>query len=196
MTAEEVWQAMRSLKLAQEPSVHLALWPARVVERIDEDLDRRWGTFLSVRERVMKALEDQRTADVIGSPLEARVTVAVADTQLAGLLAQHRETLAEAFVVSDFCVVTPPPAASAGGGAAPQAQALRAAAGGGVKTDGAPPAPYDEGRAGAGGAEVQVTVARASGTKCQRCWKYLPTVGRDADHPQLCARCVAVVTRG
>ncbi|MBI3323655.1 MAG: class I tRNA ligase family protein, partial [Candidatus Omnitrophica bacterium] len=158
MTAEEVWQVMRSLKLVEEPSVHLALWPARVVDRLDQDLERRWDTFFSIRGLVMKALEEQRAADVIGSPLEARVTLAVADAQLAGVLQQHCQTLAEAFVVSDLSV---------------------------EKTDGA-----------AGGPEVRVAVERAPGAKCQRCWKRLPTVGLNAAHPQLCARCVEIVTHG
>ncbi|MBI3087978.1 MAG: isoleucine--tRNA ligase [Candidatus Omnitrophica bacterium] len=105
MTAEEVWQVMRSLKLAEEPSVHLALWPARMVDRVDQEFERRWETFLSIRDRVMKALEEQRMAKVIGSPLDARVTLAVADSQLAGVLERHRDTLAEAFVVSDLCVM-------------------------------------------------------------------------------------------
>jgi len=30
-------------------------------------------------------------------------------------------------------------------------------------------------------------------TKCVRCWRLLPSVGQDAEHPQLCERCVSVV---
>jgi len=29
--------------------------------------------------------------------------------------------------------------------------------------------------------------------KCQRCWNYRPSVGRDRGHPQLCKRCVEVL---
>jgi isoleucyl-tRNA synthetase len=29
--------------------------------------------------------------------------------------------------------------------------------------------------------------------KCARCWRLLPSVGHDADHPQLCGRCAGVV---
>ncbi len=37
-------------------------------------------------------------------------------------------------------------------------------------------------------------VARPSGrAKCGRCWRLLPSVGSDADHPELCGRCAAVV---
>ena len=40
---------------------------------------------------------------------------------------------------------------------------------------------------------LSVTVLRAEGEKCVRCWKYSTSVGSDAEHPQLCARCAAVV---
>ncbi|GAB6062980.1 isoleucine--tRNA ligase [Deferrisoma palaeochoriense] len=50
---------------------------------------------------------------------------------------------------------------------------------------------------GAGGAftdpdlpGVGVSVERAEGEKCQRCWNYSPTVGQDPEHPEACARCV------
>ena len=40
---------------------------------------------------------------------------------------------------------------------------------------------------------LRVTVARADGGKCQRCWVYTPQVGTHAAHPGLCDRCVEVV---
>jgi isoleucyl-tRNA synthetase len=39
----------------------------------------------------------------------------------------------------------------------------------------------------------EVSVARARGTKCARCWKYSVSVGEDDAHPTICRRCVAVV---
>ena len=39
--------------------------------------------------------------------------------------------------------------------------------------------------------EIQVT--KAEGEKCERCWCYSETVGKDAQHPTLCARCASVV---
>jgi isoleucyl-tRNA synthetase len=35
-----------------------------------------------------------------------------------------------------------------------------------------------------------ISISRAKGTKCERCWKYSETVGMDASHPTLCARCL------
>ena len=42
------------------------------------------------------------------------------------------------------------------------------------------------------GSELTVAVRPANGAKCLRCWKVLPTVGSDAQHPELCPRCAAV----
>ncbi len=44
------------------------------------------------------------------------------------------------------------------------------------------------------GDDVKVKVSKAAGAKCQRCWQYLPSVGEDAAHADLCARCRAVIT--
>ena len=40
-----------------------------------------------------------------------------------------------------------------------------------------------------------VAVAPAQGAKCERCWKILPSVGSDSEHPALCARCAGVVRK-
>ena len=41
--------------------------------------------------------------------------------------------------------------------------------------------------------ELQVTVAKAEGEKCERCWCFSKTVGENTDHPTLCARCAGVI---
>ena len=84
------------------------------------------------------------------------------DQKLRQLCETHRDTLAEAFVVSGVAV-----------------QGNGSHAGQGVS-----PVP---GLAG-------VTVERAPGSKCERCWKHLTTVGSHAAHPTLCERCARVVS--
>ncbi len=42
------------------------------------------------------------------------------------------------------------------------------------------------------GDRVELTISRADGQKCRRCWKY-QALGSDAEHPSLCADCAAVV---
>jgi isoleucyl-tRNA synthetase len=116
---------------------------------------------VAVRDVVMKALEEQRMQKRIGSPLEAQVTLVTGDGRLGTLLGEHRQSLTEAFVVSDVRIV--------------QAQ-------------GEAPGP-----AAAVPGLARVEVERAPGAKCQRCWKYLPSVGAHQEHPQLCQRCVTIL---
>jgi len=40
---------------------------------------------------------------------------------------------------------------------------------------------------------LAVTVTRAPGPRCERCWLVYPTVGSDPRHADLCARCAAVI---
>lgn len=40
---------------------------------------------------------------------------------------------------------------------------------------------------------LSVTVEKASGEKCERCWIYSETVGQNPSHPTLCARCAEQV---
>jgi isoleucyl-tRNA synthetase len=41
--------------------------------------------------------------------------------------------------------------------------------------------------------EPNAVVSRTEHNRCDRCWRHLPTVGADADHPGLCDRCAKVV---
>lgn len=36
---------------------------------------------------------------------------------------------------------------------------------------------------------LSITVNKAEGEKCERCWKFSDTVGQDSEHPTLCAHC-------
>jgi isoleucyl-tRNA synthetase len=40
---------------------------------------------------------------------------------------------------------------------------------------------------------VEVTIARASGEKCERCWNYSTRVGEASKYPTVCERCVAAL---
>jgi isoleucyl-tRNA synthetase len=46
---------------------------------------------------------------------------------------------------------------------------------------------------GNGTGAVAVTVARADGKKCERCWNYSVHVGEDSKYPTVCERCSAVL---
>ena len=55
--------------------------------------------------------------------------------------------------------------------------------------------PSEEGICSLQGNQVHVTVLKAEGEKCQRCWKYSPSVGKDEAHKGLCNRCADVLRR-
>ena len=40
---------------------------------------------------------------------------------------------------------------------------------------------------------IEVTVARAHGEKCERCWNYSTRVGEASKYPTVCERCVAAL---
>ena len=40
---------------------------------------------------------------------------------------------------------------------------------------------------------IAVSVVRAEGQKCERCWHWETSVGGAAEHPTLCGRCVEAV---
>ncbi|MBQ2421244.1 MAG: class I tRNA ligase family protein, partial [Clostridia bacterium] len=45
-----------------------------------------------------------------------------------------------------------------------------------------------------GDMSVGVTVRKAGGEKCERCWSYSDTVGSNAEHATLCARCAKIIS--
>ena len=46
-----------------------------------------------------------------------------------------------------------------------------------------------------GEGSVTVSVAKSGYEKCQRCWNYWESVGGESEHPDLCKRCVEVVSK-
>ena len=74
-TAEEVWAS----RYPDAGSVHLQTWPEVDAAWRDEALGAKWETIRSVRTRVTEAIEPLRREKVIGSSLEARVTLSLAE---------------------------------------------------------------------------------------------------------------------
>ncbi|HET9742406.1 MAG TPA: isoleucine--tRNA ligase [Terriglobales bacterium] len=113
-TTEEVWQHLPSIG-EKPPSVHLALFPSaqeilgNTARQSDtkgeslpantESLRRDWEQLLKLREEVFKALETARKNKVIGSGLEAKVTIAASNPAFE-LFEKYRETLRYLFIVS------------------------------------------------------------------------------------------------
>ena len=109
-TCEEVWQHLPKVAGRQE-SVHLAAFPeiadvlgAASAPAEDEHQAKDWETVLSVREQVMKALEEERNSKRIGKSLEAQLVITAAEPAYS-VLARYRDQLRYLFIVSAVTLV-------------------------------------------------------------------------------------------
>ena len=103
-TCEEVWQYLPKSSDRAE-SVHLAMFPSaaeilggKVAER-DEQQEKDWTTLRSVRDEVLKALEEARNQKLIGTGLEAQVAITASDP-VYSLLNGYAQQLRYLFIVS------------------------------------------------------------------------------------------------
>jgi isoleucyl-tRNA synthetase len=103
-----------------------------------------------VRNQVLKVLDAARDEKIIGSSLEAAVTLRAAG-DLHALLEKLAADLPGFFIVSQVSLLP-------------------------SNTD-----------------TLEVDVERASGDKCERCWKYTNDVGSDKELASVCASCAKIV---
>src|SRR5205823_6557933 len=103
-TCEEVWQYLPKTGDRAE-SVHLTQFPAAAailgdgIKEHDEQQLRDWETLRSVRDEVLKALEEARNNKLIGTGLEAQVTITISDP-LYSVLSRYADQLRYLFIVS------------------------------------------------------------------------------------------------
>lgn len=145
-TAEEAWGA----RFGDQDSVHLQLFPILPASWRDDVLATKWERVRERRRTATVNLETMRQQNVIGSSLQAEVTLFFEADQ-DNLLSE--EQWAEVLIVSTVLF------------ARPQIGNL---------------------------ASARVT----PGTKCARCWRVLPEVGTQPNHPTLCVRCTDAVESG
>ncbi|HEX7140781.1 MAG TPA: class I tRNA ligase family protein, partial [Vicinamibacterales bacterium] len=151
-TMDEAW---RHLPGAREESVHIALFPKPpdLQALADAELSKDWDHLSVIRAEVLAEIEPLRKTKVIGSSLQAKVTLSATAAELP-LLERYARDLPMLFIVSEVEV--------------------RPAAGGAAQGDG----------------RARVTIERAAGVKCQRCWRYVPSVSADPEWAGVCSRCV------
>jgi isoleucyl-tRNA synthetase len=94
-TADEVWE---NLPNRNEPAIHLAQFPSVIAES-DVSLSAEWERLFTIRDEVLRALEEARVAKQIGSSLQAKVGLAASGSAFE-LLQKHREDLRYLFIVS------------------------------------------------------------------------------------------------
>ena len=170
-TAEEAYGFLPGTRAE---SVFLTDWPVCDESAILPELQRIWQFLLAVRLGVLKELEESRSRKEIGNSLEACVEVRVSADAVhsSRTLQRYADQLPGVFIVSQVRVHA------------------------GIDTGDTPGynVNFTAGDGTTENAVISARVSRAAGVKCVRCWNVTPTVGTDAQHPQICRRCVTHVT--
>ncbi len=92
-TAEEAWCA----RFGDDASVHLELFPVPPVDWRDEALAAKWDAIRTIRRRITVPIEEARKANIIGSSLQAAVTLP---------LSLSHENLLDAAAWSEIAIVS------------------------------------------------------------------------------------------
>ena len=146
-------------------TVLLSTWH-EILDPCDSEPSVDWQKIREFRPRVTGRLEDLRAKGTIGSSLDADVKIHCAGS-LAATLKQLGDELRFVFITSSANVLTPseflPPELSG-------SQAV-------ATTDIKP----------------GVVIVTSGNDKCLRCWHKRADVGQNAEHPELCGRCVSNV---
>ena len=179
-TAAEIWQHMPKKREAAE-SVFMSRMPADAA-LVDEKLSERWEQIFKERSEVLKALEEARSRNIIGHSLDARVVLHTLNgnalPRLGEILQQDEQRAEDILIVSQGAVVRDNADAAV--------TTAMQRAGESQDVDGR--FLYQSQLL-----NCLIEVAKASGRKCERCWKYSEEVGCDPEHPTVCARCARVL---
>jgi len=166
-TADEVWEYLPAVE-GREASVHLALLP-RPEEVFSEDpakLLEEWKQLFAVRGLVLNLLESARQDKMIGKSLEADVHFHAREEVL-DLLIRNEAGLKELLNVSRVLVID---ASQEPGYRTPvgEKQVFKTTTASDV---------------------LSFAVFSASGSKCARCWNFMPEVSNFGIWENVCTRC-------
>jgi isoleucyl-tRNA synthetase len=166
-TAEEIWRYIPKTS-SDEDSVFISKFPEIEERFLNDSFEQRWQRLLMIRDEVNKALEISRKNKMLGSSLEANVSLYLSE-DLYNLLSPFKDFLPALFIVSGVS----------------------------IKTDSKGPVEDPTHREEAFVSEemkgLSVLVKKAEGKKCDRCWNYSLEVGKDEKHPTICPRCLGVL---
>ncbi len=163
-TAEEVWKTFPS----QEgiPSVHLTSLSNQDKElaRMDKQLFDDWSCIRAFRDAVTPFLEKKRERKIIGSSLDAKVYLKTDQPDLEKILKVYRKELPRVLIVSqvEWMETRHPETEETSVMFEPVKESAR----------------------------ILVSIEKADGLKCIRCWNYSLAVGSDKEHPELCGKCL------
>lgn len=180
-TAEEIWDHMPQ-KSARSKSVFLSRLPIPEETLINEKLGDTWEQVFRLRSEILKGLEVARNSGLIGHSLDAKVVLYpesyTRDLSLQALLRTYEKSWQEILIVSQVQLQD---------GELPSDVSK-------VKEQGQ----TQDGKVGYASALLggPIVISKADGKKCQRCWNYSLTVGKDRSHPTVCVRCSQVLSSG
>jgi isoleucyl-tRNA synthetase len=166
-TADEVWDYLPQVE-GREASVHLAQFPKpeEVFSEDPSELLSEWKQLFSVRNEVLRSLETARQNKAIGKGLEAKVVIACS-REVEEVLRRNESSLKEFFNVSEV--------------------ELRSAL---IEQVGPQTFQVEEFE----GNQYRPVVELASGSKCARCWNFMPEVSDYGIWQNVCTRCQAALT--
>jgi len=171
--AEDIWQSLPYATATE--SVFESGWVQMEAAWVKPELAESWEQLRKIRDEANTVLEQARADKAIGSSLQAKLQLSVADADLRSQLAAMNPTdsmsdesnqvdeLRYLFLVSQVEIV----------------DSLEALTGAKYKKE-------VEG--------TTIAVIEAEGEKCDRCWNYSTHVGESAEDPTICDRCVAALS--
>ncbi|MGL5925154.1 isoleucine--tRNA ligase [Chroococcidiopsis sp.] len=169
--AEDIWQYL------PYPTSHESVFESGWVKLEDKwqnsELAESWVQLRQLRTEVNKVLEQARTEKAIGSSLEAKVLLYVADTNL-------RQRL-------QFLNPNTDAQPSTHSNGVDELRYLFITSGVELLDT---PATLTELKYNFQSEALGIGVAKADGKKCDRCWNYSIHVGASPAHPLLCERCI------
>jgi isoleucyl-tRNA synthetase len=167
-TAEEIWGYIPN-KDRRPTSVFLSRMPEPDASLMDSQLADKWERIFRERSEVLKALEQARTGGIIGHSLDAKVIFAPRNGDQASSLTELVK--ADRTRLQDLLIVSQVNEAASSSldrGLSYESDLLN----------------------------CRISVNKADGAKCVRCWKYDTRVGEDENYPTVCARCATVLNAG
>ncbi len=162
-TAEELWQQIPG---DHSDSIFLQTWYTELFELDENDSMNMlfWQSILETRSAVSKQLEELRSEKIIGSSLDAEVSV-YCNGELNKNMQQLGNELRFVMITSEATVATPDKASS---------ESIDVTL--------------------ANGEAIRIETRASAHSKCVRCWHHRDDVGTHNEHPELCGRCVENVS--
>jgi isoleucyl-tRNA synthetase len=168
-TADEAWEVVPGKKTE---SVHEAKWTNSVYE-IDAKQQQKWSALYGFRKIILPELEKARQNKLIGKPLEARLNWFVHSDDFSHA-AKVKSDLQEILSVSQVNLFLED-----------KKRELFPAR---LLFNPIDHLPVDATLDRIDGQGV--IIEHADGQKCERCWHWEMDIGKNAEHPTLCGRCV------